>query len=353
MRFGLRKTLTLALGLCLGLTLWAATPSGVDLLAQSEALVRPSPAELQMAEGETATVEVLVEDVEGLYGLDIRLGYDASIVEVVDANPDSNGIQLRPGDLLNLDFVVKNEADNEEGTTWFAMTQLNPSEAVSGSGTAFSITFRGKRAGSTPLSITYTQLATRSGEEIPASTEDGEIRVVSSDEASPEATEASSQPSTGATPATPQPTGPQPTLVTVTPTATGAANAVTGTGTATPEPTAQVNAPTAEATAAGTMPEGASSPSPRPAGTTSAAASSPSPTTAEADVSTATPTSIVVAEAEETEAPQSPAAPSSNTRTADGGSGPSTTLILAGVVGVLGAALLVIGIRRLAKRRQA
>lgn len=159
--------------------------------AQQTALIHLVPSPALVGEGQTAAVEVRVENVRDLYGLDIRLSFDPTVVEVVDADLATDGTQVRPGDLLSVDFIIRNIADNEQGTIWFALTQLNPSEAVTGSGTAFIITCRGKRAGaSSPLTITYQKMATRTGETISASTTDGEIRVVEPAQAPPTPTEA-------------------------------------------------------------------------------------------------------------------------------------------------------------------
>ena len=147
--------------------------------AQSTALVHPVPSPASVEAGQTVAVQVRIDDVQNLYGFDIRLGFDPSTVEVVDEDAGAEGVQIRPGDLLKSDFVVRNLADNAAGTVWYALTQLNPSEEVSGSGVAFTVTFRGKLAGaSSPLTVVYQKLATRSGDQIPASTANGEIRVV-------------------------------------------------------------------------------------------------------------------------------------------------------------------------------
>jgi len=163
-------------------------------------------------------VAVRIEDVQALYGLDIRLSFDPAVVEVVDADPNTSGIQLSPGDLLALDFSIRNTADNAEGTIWFALTQLNPSE----------ITFKGKAEGaSCPIAITYAKLSSRDGDAIPADTSDGTLRVVQA----------------AAAAATPTETAPpsQPRVVTPTGQATeppSASSTPEPANTATPEPTA-------------------------------------------------------------------------------------------------------------------
>lgn len=167
---GMRTLVTALLLLAL-----AAPPA----TAAGPATVRLAPATLDVGAGLTAAVAVRVENVERLYGLDIRLAFDPAAVEVVDADPAAPGIQVRPGDLLSLDMVARNTADNTAGTVWFAMTQVNPSPEVSGSGIAFSVTFRGRREGAkSPLAVTYARLASRDGRELPATTAGAELRVV-------------------------------------------------------------------------------------------------------------------------------------------------------------------------------
>jgi hypothetical protein len=233
------------LAACLGLILVVAMPAAV--LAQSTALVHLTPVPAIVGEGQTAAVQVRIENVQDLYGLDIRVKFDPAVAEVVDADAESDGVQVLPGDLLKPDFVVRNVADNAEGTVWFALTQLNPSEPVSGSGVVFAVTFRGKRAGaSSPLTITYQKLAQRTGDIIAASAEDGELRVVGEAQAPPTPTQASPPTATPVVPtSTPAPTTAVPTAVSATataqPTLAPSATPVPAKPTATiavPEPTA-------------------------------------------------------------------------------------------------------------------
>lgn len=225
--------------------LWPAWPA----LAQTGTVIRLDPAPAAIGEGQTAAVAVRIEDVSDLYGFDIRLSFDPAVVEVVDADPATPGVQIRPGDLLKLDFVAKNVVDNEQGMIWFALTQVNPSAPVSGSGDAFFVTFRAKQPGAaSPLAFTYTKLAAAGGVEIVASPEDSEIRVVKPEEAPATPTPAPSQPQPAvATPvhsATPRPptATPKP-AATVKPTGPVAGN--TAAPEATPEPAGPASGNTA------------------------------------------------------------------------------------------------------------
>ena len=147
------------------------------VVGQGQTQVRIEPASAQLQTGESVTLQIVVADVQGLYGLDVRLDFDPAQVEVLDADPEKEGVQIQPGDFLFPDFVARNQADNQAGTIWFAITQLNPHEAVSGTGAVASITFRGKAAGTSSLSFTYRLLGTRQGNSIEAVTQDGQISV--------------------------------------------------------------------------------------------------------------------------------------------------------------------------------
>ena len=223
-------------------------PAFADLsCAQEGTRVVLVPASATVGEGMTAAVEVRVENVQNLYGLDIRIAFDPAVVEVVDADPGRAGIQVRPGDLLSVDFLLRDTADNAAGTVWYALAQLNPSQPVTGSGTAFIIVFKGKQRGATsPLTITYQQLADQTGTAITATAISGEIRVVEPAQAPPTPTTAPPATQPTVQMPTPEPTQAQPTAtLTAPPTAT----APLPTPEPTPQPPAQPTPPAPAATA--------------------------------------------------------------------------------------------------------
>ena len=172
-------------GWLLPLLLLCAAPAAAGApLAEPEARVRLEPAYVEVGEGLTAAVQVRIEGVRDLYAFDIRLAFDPAVVQVADADPASPGTQVQPGGLLKLDVVARNAADNEAGTVWFAMSQANPSPAVSGSGVALVVTFRGLAGGKhSPLAVSYARLATRDGHAIPAVVQGGELAVVAAEQA--------------------------------------------------------------------------------------------------------------------------------------------------------------------------
>ena len=136
---------------------------------QQGTTVGPAPAEVVVGVAETGSFTIRVEDVTDLYAGDVRLSFDPTIIEVLDANPDAAGLQIEPlSDFLSPDWMLVNEADNENGRVWYAVTQLNPSPAVSGSGDLARVSFRGLVKGSTGVTVTYQKITIPSGVPIEA-----------------------------------------------------------------------------------------------------------------------------------------------------------------------------------------
>ena len=160
----------LGVGLLL-LVVVLALGGGRAAASPSATIVRCDPATVVGPIGGAVNVDIYVENVVELYAADVRLSFDTTALQVVDADPDPNvtGVQIQPLDtFLSPDYVVRRMADNDEGTIWYAATQMNPAEAVSGSGPLARITFRALRPGAFTLPITYYKLVRRNSLEIPA-----------------------------------------------------------------------------------------------------------------------------------------------------------------------------------------
>jgi hypothetical protein len=122
----------------------------VELAAQT---VRFSvlPNMIQVETGDEFEVDVIISDAIDLYGIQFDLAFDPAILQVMDTNPNSSGIQVMLGDFPFPDFVALHEVDNLEGRISYACTQMRPREPVSGSGTALIIRFMATGAGETQL----------------------------------------------------------------------------------------------------------------------------------------------------------------------------------------------------------
>jgi hypothetical protein len=142
---------------------WLAGAPSPVYSQNTDVVLQVSPDSLEVAVGETIDVAVAVQDVTGLYGFDITVGFDPAMVEVVDFDPSQEGVQVALGLFLDPGFVIFNLADNNLGQLRLVMTQLNPSEAKSGSGNLLVIRFRALQAGQTPLLLVAGELAQRDG----------------------------------------------------------------------------------------------------------------------------------------------------------------------------------------------
>lgn len=236
------------------------------LLAQAGGTrVTLAPLSSTIAPGESITVAVRIEDVTSLYGVDLHIAFDPAVLEVQDADGDpANGTQIGSGTFLDAGhlFVVHQDALNTVGVITYTATMLYPAVPANGDGVVATVTFRGKGAGTSPLSFTRAALSNQYADSLPASVVHGTITVHND----------------AATPATPgTPTATQTPSTTVPPTVTR---------TVTPTPTltsAPVQTPTPTATATWTA-------TPTNSPTAIPPTASPTPTSSP----TATPTRIAV-----------------------------------------------------------
>ena len=116
---------------------------------------------------QVVTADVYIQDVVGLYGADVQLSFDASMVQVLDENPNVSGIQIQPlASFLHPDFVILNAADNVAGTIRYAVTQLNPTSPATGSGSLMRFRFQALQPGSFTIQFLRHDLADRNGQTI-------------------------------------------------------------------------------------------------------------------------------------------------------------------------------------------
>ncbi len=148
-------------------------------LAQAQALVRLENEAFEVGLGQVESLNILVENASDVYGLDIRGKFDPAVVEVVDMDPERDGVNLVPGKLVQPDFMVRNIADNVAGTFQYVITQVNPTEPANGSGVLFTLQLRGKAEGKqSPLTFSAITFANRRGITLDVTFRNGQINVV-------------------------------------------------------------------------------------------------------------------------------------------------------------------------------
>jgi len=144
---------------------------------QPSTVLRVSPSSSRVLVGRMTTISVEIERVSGLYGAQVHLRFDPAVLEVLDADPAQDGVQVEPGTFPVPDFVVQNVADNSAGTIEFASTQMAPNKPSEGQGTVFRVDFRGRKAGASPIQIEDFLLADTQATSIGATPENGLIQV--------------------------------------------------------------------------------------------------------------------------------------------------------------------------------
>ncbi len=170
-------------------------------------VVRVVPKTIQVAVGQTVDVAVEVVEVSDLYAIDILMAYDPLAVEVVDQDPELEGIQVKLGTLLEPGFVILNLVDNSLGRLRLVMTQLNPATPKNGSGTLVVVTLKGlaPRASSS-VEVLAVKLASPNGLEIPVGSLENASLQVAANNPGPTSTSIPAQ-----DPGTPMPTPVPPT----------------------------------------------------------------------------------------------------------------------------------------------
>ena len=122
--------------------------------------------------GQEFTVPVWISGVQNLYGADVRVIYDPAALQGVKV---IRGTFLQPGFVVRQGFYGPPQCNPM--CARYALTQLNPTPPVNGSGTLYFVTFKALRAGLANLTI-YAELATRDGLLIPVTHRHGVVTVV-------------------------------------------------------------------------------------------------------------------------------------------------------------------------------
>jgi hypothetical protein len=143
--------------------------------------IRFDPASAQVAVGDTFSIDVRVENIANLYGVETTIRFDPAILEVVDADAGTAGVQVYAGDWWPAGtHIVINSADNATGLIRFAASLLAPMSPLYGSGDVVSIPFAAKAAGTTTVAFDTAKLVDATATPLSVSMADGQVTVTSS-----------------------------------------------------------------------------------------------------------------------------------------------------------------------------
>jgi hypothetical protein len=167
----MRRTSLILLG-CAVLIAWAtgaASAQGGQLWLE--------PSSLNLAPGDVKTVDIRVKNVTEMAGAEIHLTYDPALLEVVDADAETDGVQIAHGDFLSPEFVVQNTVDGATGTVDYAIALMSLDNTASGDGVLARVTFRGLSKGKTTIAVQGVLLADKDGQPIDVETESSQAVV--------------------------------------------------------------------------------------------------------------------------------------------------------------------------------
>jgi LysM repeat protein len=165
-----------------------------------------SPATTEVVVGATTTVDIRVENVTDLFGVEVHLAFDPALLEVQDADGGMAGVQIASGSFLNPYFTAQNVVDQGAGTIDFSISQGPSDPAVSGSGVVATITFEGKAAGTSSVSFTSVVLAAPGGVPISSAKQGGSVTVTPNVTSTPTPSSTPTATSTPGSTSTPGPT---------------------------------------------------------------------------------------------------------------------------------------------------
>ena len=176
---GTGRSLLVALLVVAGLWLGAAlslVPGSAAFSAAANdgpGTLRFSPATPVLEAGGIVTVEVWLDGGFNYYGLDLRISFDPEVLRV---QPERVLPLWDVFDPIN-HFAIKNMADNTNGMVWYAVTNMNPAEAFTGTGRICAVAFTGIAAGTSQLHVSYAKGSTRTGEGLYPTLVDGLVTV--------------------------------------------------------------------------------------------------------------------------------------------------------------------------------
>ena len=147
----------------------AAAPDAAA--AGQNAMLRFDPANVSLKPGETATVGIVVQNVQDLYSIPLLLQFNPAVVSIED---------VRQGGFLSggtQDIAIVERVDKERGQAIVSATRMPNTPGVSGSGTLVGIVIKGVAAGNSQLSIVQVNAKDSQQRPIQVVTSEATIRV--------------------------------------------------------------------------------------------------------------------------------------------------------------------------------
>jgi len=123
--------------------------------AKTETIVKVEPQECFAKINQTFNINITILNVENLYGLDISLSWNPSILKIINVSYYL-GVEDYPFGVLHKNeelIVYKNETDQEAGIFRLAASSVYPAPSFNGSGTVATINFQVIGFGNSDLTL--------------------------------------------------------------------------------------------------------------------------------------------------------------------------------------------------------
>ena len=112
-----------------------------------------------------------------IYGVELEIAFDPSLLQVVDANPQAPGTQVAAGELFGGQnaLIIKNKV--EDGLIYFSASLLRPSPPISVSGNLLTFGWRGLKSGASSIEFNKLNLVDTAGRPTPHTRRNSLIKV--------------------------------------------------------------------------------------------------------------------------------------------------------------------------------
>jgi len=131
-----------------------------------------------VAVGMTTTMDIEIQGASNLYGAEVHISYDPTILTVEDADAGTFGVQIGVGTFPFPDYVASNSVDTVAGTIVLATNQVEPRPPAAGTGIMGTITFRALSLGTSPVTFASVDLSDSDALPLPAASLDGSVEVL-------------------------------------------------------------------------------------------------------------------------------------------------------------------------------
>jgi len=119
----------------------------------SNAIVQVEPSRTTARIGETFTVNITIANVQNLYGVDVTLDWNNSILQIL-RNESRLGVESNPDGVLHSPISIIDESASQEiGEYHLVATSENPADSFNGNGTIATLTFNVTNEGHSELDL--------------------------------------------------------------------------------------------------------------------------------------------------------------------------------------------------------